>query len=64
MKLNTSLFYNELLNLKGKKGIYFPNNAIQVYDNYGIQVVVFPSSEYRYAVIVKRLYGQFTAVEV
>lgn len=64
MKLDTSFFYMELLNLKNRKGIYYPTRAVQVYDDYGIQVVVFPSADYRYAVIVKRLYGEYKAVEV
>ena len=64
MKLETSLFYLALLNLKPRNGIYFQDRGIPVYDDYGLQVVVFPSSENRYAVVVKRLYGKYTAVEV
>ena len=64
MKLDTNLFYMELLNLKQRRGIYFPTNALPVYDNFSLQVVVFPSSDYRYAVIVKRLYGKYTAYEI
>lgn len=62
--LDNSLFYLNAVSIPKRQGVYQKQDGIVVYDDYGLQIVVFPSINHRTIAVVKRLYGVFSAKEV
>lgn len=62
--LANGIFYYEALKLPNRKGVYQRSEGILVYDVNELQVVAFPSVCKRHIMIVRRLFGQYKAVEI
>ena len=62
--LSNPLFFFNAISLPNRKGVYQRQEAVLVCDINELQVVAFPSVCKRRVIIVKRLFGQYKAVEL
>lgn len=63
MGCDTGLFYY-YANALPHKGYYLQSTGKVIYDTPLLKVMLFPSSDNRRIIIVKRLWGQYTAYEL
>ena len=62
MGLSIDFFYMELCKVK-TQGTYFKSSGVKVFDNYGLEVVVFCSIDHRHSCLVQKYFADWKVIE-